>query len=496
MRLAPLLVLVWVPLTSQAASPTYYSSRLSFEADIDPGFVLDGYTDPLYGFVQSDADMSAVLGETDYFSTGFPDFNLVVLGQYCAGCNGSFLLSFMTTSFSGTWVPGIGASGFDVGQHDLGSPYVAHVTFGDGTTEDIPLPSAPGFFGVIEDTVGVDSIHVGLAGGLTTTSGNLAIDNLVIGEKLVPLDSDGDGFMDDQDNCPAIFNPTQADTDLDGVGDVCDICLLGPDDLDSDLDGTPDDCDLCSGWSDALDMDGDGVPDGCDVCAGFDDLLDFDGDTIPDGCDRCLGDDATNDSDLDGVCNDIDECRGDDATGDTDADEVCDDLDQCIGSDATGDTDGDGVCNDLDSCSGDDAAGDSDGDGVCDDRDHCLGEDASGDKDQDGICDDLDLCLGDDLTGDSDVDGVCDEFDSCLGDDFIGDLDGDGVCDDLDLCPDADDGMDENQDGVPDACEEPEAVTPQDEQGCGCAQAPASTGPTLAVWLSLVLAMRRYRYRG
>ena len=37
-----------------------------------------------------------------------------------------------------------------------------------------------------------------------------------------PLDTDGDGAPDIGDNCPLTFNPDQADTDLDGVGDVCE----------------------------------------------------------------------------------------------------------------------------------------------------------------------------------------------------------------------------------------------------------------------------------
>lgn len=44
-----------------------------------------------------------------------------------------------------------------------------------------------------------------------------------------PTDSDGDGVLNDTDNCPSIFNPprpvdnlVQADADTDGIGDVCD----------------------------------------------------------------------------------------------------------------------------------------------------------------------------------------------------------------------------------------------------------------------------------
>ncbi len=36
------------------------------------------------------------------------------------------------------------------------------------------------------------------------------------------VDSDGDGVNDDLDNCPAIFNPSQRDSDDDGGGDTCD----------------------------------------------------------------------------------------------------------------------------------------------------------------------------------------------------------------------------------------------------------------------------------
>lgn len=36
------------------------------------------------------------------------------------------------------------------------------------------------------------------------------------------VDSDGDGFNDDLDNCPSVYNPSQADSDGDGIGNSCD----------------------------------------------------------------------------------------------------------------------------------------------------------------------------------------------------------------------------------------------------------------------------------
>jgi hypothetical protein len=39
-----------------------------------------------------------------------------------------------------------------------------------------------------------------------------------------PLDADGDGVCEFEDNCPLTYNPQQADYDQDGIGDVCDPC--------------------------------------------------------------------------------------------------------------------------------------------------------------------------------------------------------------------------------------------------------------------------------
>jgi len=47
-------------------------------------------------------------------------------------------------------------------------------------------------------------------------------------------DSDGDGFQDRCDTCPALASENLGDSDADGLGDVCDKC---PNDSDNDSDG-------------------------------------------------------------------------------------------------------------------------------------------------------------------------------------------------------------------------------------------------------------------
>ena len=58
------------------------------------------------------------------------------------------------------------------------------------------------------------------------------------GEGPFPIDQDGDGILDFDDNCPDTPNTDQDDSDLDGFGDACDNC---PEDFN------PGQFDICSG---------------------------------------------------------------------------------------------------------------------------------------------------------------------------------------------------------------------------------------------------------
>lgn len=59
---------------------------------------------------------------------------------------------------------------------------------------------------------------------IKTTFGKTGFQSFLARSSLsVSPDSDGDSVRDSQDNCPTVYNPSQADSDHDGVGDDCDL---------------------------------------------------------------------------------------------------------------------------------------------------------------------------------------------------------------------------------------------------------------------------------
>ncbi|MCB2195746.1 MAG: hypothetical protein KQH79_07790 [Bacteroidetes bacterium] len=135
------------------------------------------------------------------------------------------------------------------------------------------------------------------------------------------IDSDGDGIIDADDNCPTEFNPNQLDSDGNGIGDICDGCIVGAacDDGNSctENDQINEDC-LCVGTPVNCD-DGDPcTADACDAATG--------------ACIHTVLPESLCDKDGDGYTADLD-CNDNDASINFDSDEICDGEDNnCNGS--------------------------------------------------------------------------------------------------------------------------------------------------------------------
>ena len=239
------------------------------------------------------------------------------------------------------------------------------------------------------------------------------------------IDTDGDGILDINDNCPSVENADQIDTDSDGTGDACDncpsdpiktdpgICGCGVVDNDSDGDGTANCNDNCP-------SDPDKTETGVCGCGTPDDDTDNDG--TPDCIDNCPSDSSKtnpgicgcgvtdNDSDSDGTADCNDNCPSD---PDKTEPGVC----GCGTSDDDLDDDGTADCNDscpsdpdkIDpgTCGCDIPETDTDGDGIANCIDNCLGaaNPSQLDGDDDGFGDECDNCPNISNAGQEDSDG-------------------------------------------------------------------------------------------
>jgi hypothetical protein len=141
----------------------------------------------------------------------------------------------------------------------------------------------------------------------STTGSWLITDTL---PNLSEPDIDNDGIPDDIDNCIDSSNSDQADSDVDGVGDACDVCPdIADDQSDSDGDGWGDACDECPTDPNKIDpgICGCGTPDtdsDSDGTADCNDQCPLDSDKIDPGICGCGTPDTDSDSDGTADCND------------------------------------------------------------------------------------------------------------------------------------------------------------------------------------------------
>ena len=264
-----------------------------------------------------------------------------------------------------------------------------------------------------------------------------------------PPDTDGDGVIDANDNCPTVPNPDQADADGDGKGDACDNCptVANASQTDSDSDGRGDVCDNCPAVANAsqTDTDGDGLGDACDNCPTVANAnqADADADGRGDVCDNCptVANASQTDTDADGLGDACDNCPA-------------------IANASQADADGDGKGDACDNCPtiANPSQSDSDHDGKGDACDNCpaVANASQSDSDGDGLGDACDNCpnVANASQTDTDGDGLGDACDACPLDP-LNDIDGDGVCGNVDNCPTTPnaDQRDEDGDGIGDVCD-------------------------------------------
>lgn len=180
------------------AAETTFSNRASFLSSLGGSFTDTyepslGYASPAAAY--TDAQISAVVGQTKYHSITYPDYNGVgdllfprPSGQvYCAGCNGAFSLDFTSTSFGKGGVFGVGLDMVLNINTASFAPFSATVEFSDASSIVIPLTEvvdrlSPIFFGITSDKL-IKSITLAGPNPLPEAQQNgvFVMDNLTIG---------------------------------------------------------------------------------------------------------------------------------------------------------------------------------------------------------------------------------------------------------------------------------------------------------------------------
>jgi hypothetical protein len=199
-------LLTAVAFTTVFSSATAFANTMTYTSD--PSFlaavgssITDNYSNPGYArsngpqpTFMTDAVMSAVLGQTTYTDTKFPNQNEVVgpasggNPYFCSGCNGSVKLGFLSTSLTTNGgVYGVAFNYRDGVPGATGQPYDFLVTFGDGSKTDYTVPAsgqvmsggfATDFFGITSN-LEISSIYFGIDGSPSAAT-VFALDNLTI----------------------------------------------------------------------------------------------------------------------------------------------------------------------------------------------------------------------------------------------------------------------------------------------------------------------------
>jgi len=206
-----------------------------------------------------------------------------------AGLSNGITYTFTVTASNDAGVGAVSAASNPVTPATVpDAPIIGTATAGDGKAlvsftppafnggsaiTDFTVTSSPGGFTAHGATTSPITV-LGLTNGTTYRFTVIATNTVGSGpasaasNSVIPLrDSDGDGVLDINDNCPDTVNADQSDTDHDGVGDACDLLPSNASEWrDSDGDGIGDNQDNCPTVANPAqtDSDLDAIGDACD----------------------------------------------------------------------------------------------------------------------------------------------------------------------------------------------------------------------------------------
>ena len=274
--------IVWTDAVVPPADPRTVSFQVDVRADAEPGTRIRNSATIVFPDAAPPSRIDTNFVEHSIVDPAFPVIvDPGVIQCVPTGAGDQWMVSVFNKGF---------AYGFNASATIVNPPSPVQVT--DGTVA----------LGSMGDPAGIDSmVALGTTNGVdtvvftTTTPGDpcraltwrISYEEVPGGpvttvDVQVDPDGDGDAVRDQDDNCPVDFNPTQADSNGNGIGDACDSIS------DSDNDNVVDELDLCPdtelgdpvdavGCSDAqVDADGDGVCNmdaastGPSMCTGID----------------------------------------------------------------------------------------------------------------------------------------------------------------------------------------------------------------------------------
>lgn len=205
----------WIPVTIKYTAPITYALSYNGNGNTSGTVPTDSSSPYLSGSTVTVLGNTGALAKTGYSFDGW-NTQADGLGTSYVASN-TFNISGNTTLYA-KWMQDVYNIYFEP---DSGLPDPNNQTSVYGglvTKPDDPTRTGYNFVGWYADS--------GLT-ALWNFSTDIVVGNMTLYAKWAGIDTDGDGIIDISDNCPLVPNPDQADSNENGVGDVCDTYTVG-----------------------------------------------------------------------------------------------------------------------------------------------------------------------------------------------------------------------------------------------------------------------------